>query len=201
MTQKSTPLRGVKRLATLAAFAASPLLAQSSDAPSQITDGLSDGTVVEDTRQVGDTYVKEEFSDWSLRCITTEDGNDPCQMYQLLQDEGGSAIAEFTMFRLPEGSEAAAGATIVAPLETALEYGLTVKVDEAPAKRYPFAFCNTVGCYARIGLTAEEIEAYKRGAEAVVQIVPIVAQDQVVQVKLSLSGFTAAYEASTVLSQ
>jgi len=187
--------------ATVVALSGTAALSQSSEEPQLTMEGLSGGTVVEETRTVGDTYFNGTFDDWRLRCIATADGNDPCQMYQLLSDSAGSAIAEFTMFRLPEGAQAAAGATIVAPLETALEQGLTIKVDDAPARRYPFAFCNTVGCYARIGLTAEDVDAYRRGAQASIRIVPIAAPDQTVEVGLSLTGFTAAFDASSVIDQ
>ena len=143
---------------------------------------------------------KKDFQPWALRCIVAANGVDPCQMYQLLQDAQGSPIAEFTMFRLPEGADAAAGATIVVPLETALELGLTIQVDDQPAKRYPFSYCNPVGCYARVGLTNEEVESYKNGAETNLSIVPIAAPDKRVQISASLAGFTAAFEASSVIN-
>ena len=163
--------------------------------------GLSMGQEVTDERKPGDTYIKEEFGDWALRCIVVKEGDDPCQMYQLLSDDEGSPIAEFTMFRLPSGAQAAAGATIVVPLETALQEQLSIKVDEGTVKRYEFAFCNAVGCYARIGLTSEDITAYKRGAKAVLSIVPIAAPDKRVNVEMSLEGFTAAFDASSELRQ
>lgn len=182
-------------------------LAQSSDdqdaaaeqeaAPAE--NGLAMGEEVSDTPQPGQTYIKQEFDDWALRCIVQPDVDDPCQMYQLLADSSNSPIAEFTMFRLPEGGQAAAGATIIVPLETSLQGQLAIQVDAQPPKRYPFAFCNTIGCYARIGLTAEDIEAYKRGAEASLSIVPIAAPNQTVTVTMSLGGFTAAFEQVSVL--
>ena len=164
-------------------------------------EGLALGTEVEDTPQPGDTYIRETFQDWSLRCVVVADADDLCQMYQLLSDANGSPVAEFTMFRLPEGGQAAAGATIVVPLETALAEQLAIKVDDETGRKYPYAYCNTIGCYARIGLTAEDVETYKRGAEAVLSIVPIAAPDQRVNVTLSLKGFTAAFEASSFLNQ
>ena len=201
MMINSTVRPALATVATFFTLSGTAVLAQSSNEPALTMEGLSGGTVVEETRQVGDTYFNGTFDDWSLRCIVTPDGNDPCQMYQLLSDSSGSPIAEFTMFRLPEGAQAAAGATVVAPLETSLERGLTIKVDQEDAKRYPFAFCNTIGCYARIGLTAEDVDAYRKGAQAIVRIVPIAAPDQRVDVALSLKGFTAAFEASSVLDQ
>lgn len=163
--------------------------------------GLSLGAPAPDPnleREVGETYFDGEFGDWSMRCITAASGEDPCQMYQLLTDEAGSPIIEFTMFRLPEDVEAAAGATIVVPLETALAEGLNIKVDDLPAKKYPFSFCNQIGCFARIGLTAEDVDTYKSGGTAQLTIVPMVAPNQRVQVQLSLDGFTAAFNTASV---
>ncbi|MFK7882444.1 invasion associated locus B family protein [Roseobacter sp.] len=173
-------------------------LATAQSDSSTIADELSLGDA---TPKVGEPYIQEEFGDWDMRCIKTEDGDDPCQMYQLLNDEQGSPISEFTLFKLPEGGEARAGATVVVPLETSLAAQLTIKIDDGVAKRYPFAFCNQVGCYARIGLTEEDVDNFKQGGKAVLTIVPIVAPDQRVNVDLSLSGFTASYDKVSVIEQ
>lgn len=170
-------------------------------AQSELTaQGLSTGQPVDTTRQPGDTYVKEEIGDWALRCIVQTEGEDPCQLYQLLANDQGVPIAEFSMFRLSEGQPVVAGATVIVPLETSLQQQLSIAVDEEQAKRYPFSFCNQIGCYARIGLTEEDIASYKRGREAVLTIVPMAAPDQQVTVTLSLTGFTAAID-SPLLAQ
>ncbi|MFK7746234.1 MAG: invasion associated locus B family protein [Roseobacter sp.] len=171
---------------------------ETSSDSSTIADELSLGEVAP---KIGETYIKEEFGDWDMRCIRTEDGDDPCQMYQLLSDQQGSPISEFTLFKLPEGGQAQAGATVVVPLETSLASQLTIKIDDQPAKRYPFAFCNQVGCYARIGLTEEDVNKLKQGNQAQLTIVPIVAPDQRVNIALSLSGFTASFEVVSIIEQ
>ncbi len=148
-----------------------------------------------DAAQPGETYLSESFGDWTMRCILTEDGNDPCQLYQLLQDEEGNNVAEISLFGLPPGGEAAAGATIVTPLETLLTEQLTLQVDGAQARRYPFSFCSTIGCFARVGFTDEEVTQFKRGRVAGLSIVPAAAPDQRVNLDVSLSGFTAGYDA------
>jgi len=190
---------------SLSILTASSGFAQENNGNQLTADGLSLGTPapqpVQTDREIGEMYISEEFRDWSLRCITTEDGNDPCQMYQLLTDDQGSPIIEFTMFRLPPNGEAAAGATVVVPLETALQQGMRVQVDDLPAQNYPFSFCNPVGCYARIGLTEDDVQNYKDGGVATITIVPIAAPNQRVRAELSLSGFTAAFDASSVLEQ
>jgi invasion protein IalB len=146
--------------------------------------------------EVGQPYIREEFGAWGLRCLRTEDGNDPCQLYQLLLDAEGNAVAEISLFPLPEGREAVAGATIVAPLETLLTENLTLSVDGANTRQYPFTFCNRAGCVARVGFTAAEVDQFRAGNAAQLAIVPAAAPDQQVTLDISLSGFTAGYEAA-----
>lgn len=143
----------------------------------------------------GSTYVKETHGDWELRCIRVESGTEPCQLYQLLQDGQGTSVAEIGMFSLPAGGEAAAGATIIVPLETLLSAGLRLGVDAAQPKVYPFTFCSQIGCIARVGFTAAEVDSFRKGGKAVLTIVPAVAPDQTVALDVSLSGFTAGFEA------
>lgn len=140
------------------------------------------------------TYIKEEYGDWQLKCFRSEAEEDPCQMYQLLTEEAGNPVAEFSLFRLPEGSQAVAGATIVVPLGTLLTEELRISVDGGPAKTYTYSFCSMVGCFARIGLTQDDIDAFKAGVEANLQLVPAQAPDQTLNIKASLSGFTAAFD-------
>ncbi|WP_394153241.1 invasion associated locus B family protein [Loktanella salsilacus] len=145
--------------------------------------------------QVGQPYIRDNFGDWSLRCLKAEEGQaDPCQLYQLLKDSDGNAVAEFSTFPLPEGQEAAAGATIVVPLETLLTQQLRLTVDSSEAKLYPFTFCNAAGCVARVGFTAAELAQLKRGNKAVLRMVPAAAPDQEVLLDISLSGFTAGFD-------
>ena len=42
---------------------------------------------------VGDVYIEGEYTDWEIRCIKSEDGNDPCQLYQLLADPNGNSVS------------------------------------------------------------------------------------------------------------
>lgn len=158
---------------------------------------LSLGEPASGEPQVGQPYIREESGDWSLRCLKTEDGNDPCQLYQLLEDADGNAVAEISMFPLPEGGQAAAGATIVAPLETLLTENLTLGIDGREPKRYPFTFCNRAGCVARVGFTAEEVDQFRNGNAAQMSIVPAAAPDERVELTISLAGFTAGFAQAT----
>ena len=166
---------------------------EAAPADAATADGLSMGTPANDG--IGSTYSKAAFDAWEQRCVKTETGQDPCQLYQLLKDEQGTSVAEINMFPLPAGGEAVAGATIIAPLETLLTAGLRIAIDGAEPKVYPFTFCARIGCVARIGFTAAEQAAFKKGAQAKVTIVPAVAPDETVQLAVSLKGFTAGFDA------
>ena len=158
-------------------------------------DGLSTGTEV---NRVGQTYVLSEHDDWELRCIRAPEGQkDPCQLYQLLEDQGGNQVAEINLFSLPEGDQLAAGATIVTPLETLLTRQVVLSVDGGQAKTYPFTFCTQVGCFARVGFTDGDVASFKRGNVAKIVVVPAQAPDQRVELTVSLKGFTKAFEAVT----
>lgn len=180
---------------------AAALLVQGSMAFSQETETQTPADPAEELslgeptgRQVGETYVAATFGDWAQRCQTAPEGQeDACNLYQLLTDENDAPVAEFSLFRLPEGSRAVAGATIVAPLETLLTQQLTLSVDNGEARRYPFSFCNAGGCIARIGLTQPEVDQFKLGSAATLRLVPAAAPNDEVILTLSLNGFTAAY--------
>lgn len=193
-------------LALMLALLAQPILAQTTEeAPAEgpvaadaaTTEGLSMGTEIGGNDGVGSTYTAATFEAWEQRCVRTESGIDPCQLYMLLKDEAGNSVAELTMFSLPEGTEgpAVAGATFIAPLETLLTAGMALQVDENSPKAYPFTFCTQIGCVARLGFTAEEVDQMKKGANAVITIVPYVAPDQRVTLTASLKGFTAGLQA------
>lgn len=167
----------------------------------QIEEQLSLGEDADKDPELGKPYTKKEIGSWEMRCIKTEEEVDPCQMYQLLADGEGAPVAEVSLFRLPDGGQAKAGATVVVPLETALPAQLTLSVDGGKARRYPYAFCNPVGCYVRMGLTDADIGAFKRGKQAVLTIVPALAPDQKVNLTLSLDGFTAGYDEVSVIEQ
>ncbi len=191
-------MRPTFKFAIVSAFlSAAPLMALAQDTNTGPT--LDLGQPVSDGPQLGERYSKEKFNDWDLACIKTEAETDPCSMLQVLSDDGGNPMAEVSMFRLKEGGQAVAGATIIVPLETLLPAQLTISVDGAGGKRYNYTFCNPIGCVAQIGLTEDDVNAFKKGAKATVSLVPAPAPDQRIELQLSLKGFTAAYDVVDVV--
>jgi invasion protein IalB len=189
----------------LAILLAGPLTAQTTEAPATETPPagqaptpggeLALGEPVQAGDGLGEPYIGGTFTDWALRCVRTDTGNDPCQLYQLLTDQNGNSVAEISVFPLPEGGQAEAGVTIITPLETLLTEQVLLRVDDGQPKRYPFTFCSAVGCVSRIGLVPEEVEGFRRGTTAQVRIVPAAAPDQEVILDVSLAGFTAGFQA------
>ena len=184
-----------------------PAQAEAPAADAAVPDGLSMGRDPEAAAAapadapadgIGSTYVAAKHGDWDQRCVRTEDGADPCQLYQLLKDDQGNPVAELSVFGLPKGQQAAAGATLIVPLETLLTEELTLQVDTGKPRKYPFSWCSSIGCIARVGFTAAEVDGFRKGNKARVTIVPVVAPDQKVGVDVSLKGFTAGYDAVNV---
>lgn len=163
--------------------------AEAPQAPADLNMGGVEGETGEP--KVGDPYIRETFDDWALRCVKTEEEQDPCQLYQLLLDGDGNAMAEISMFPLADSGQAKAGATVIVPLETLLTENLKISVDGNNARVYPFSFCNHGGCVARIGFTEADITNFKAGNVAKLVMVPAAAPDQKVELDISLKGFTA----------
>ncbi|MEL6586115.1 MAG: invasion associated locus B family protein, partial [Pseudomonadota bacterium] len=111
---------------------------------------------------------------------------------------GGNPTADVNIFDLPDGGEIVAGATILTPLQTLLTAQITMSVDGGQPRSYPFSFCDPSGCYARLGFTAEDVNRFRRGAEANLIVVPALAPDQKAELTMSLVGFTAGFEAIKV---
>lgn len=199
-----------KFLSTLSVLAllTSPLTAMAQDtsteAPAQDSantpaDELPLGTEVVDENGPGTAYIRENTGDWGLECFRVEEGQEePCQLFQALMDDQGNQVSNVRIFRLPDGGRAVAGALVAVPLETLLTAQLTIAVDGNAGKRYPFSVCDRLGCYARLGFTADDIAAFKRGKSATVSLVPFVAPDKPITLNMSLTGFTAGYEKATV---
>lgn len=163
--------------------------------PDGISMGTPDGLPDQASAAEGQIYLAAQFDDWEQRCVKTADGSDPCQLYQLVKDDTGNPVSEITIFILAPGGQAVFGASIMAPLETLLTANLRLAIDQNKGKLYPYSYCTTVGCVAKVGFTADELATLKKGKEVDLTIVPAAAPDKVVIAKISLKGFSAAYQA------
>ena len=169
------------------------LQAQTAQMPA--AEDFSTGEVVESNPAIGDYYAKGSFGDWTLRCLKTEQAQDPCQLFQLMHTPDGSPVAEYNLSPVQSDGLVIAGANVITPLETLLTQQLTIQVDDENAKIYPFAFCVQMGCVARIGLTEEDLDSYRSGAQAIITMFPAAAPTKPERLTLSLTGFTEGHEA------
>ncbi len=129
------------------------------------------------------------YGDWEIRC--SEDATN-CRMVQLAVDSDGNSVVSVTMQTLPEGASAQLGVVMVSPLLTLLPRGISVAVDDGVPAAYPFSWCDQQGCYARFGLTAAQVDAFKSGTSATINIFAVTDAENPVQASLSLSGITDA---------
>lgn len=159
----------------------------------QEASGLSLGKPLQPKREIGQPYIVERQDDWAIRCVTTETGNDPCEMFQLLVREEGNPIAEISMFPLPPNEPAVAGATILVPLETLLTAPLIIEYSDTKAKEYPYSYCNKSGCVVRVGFDQSDLDDLKQGREISMAISHILQPDQQLILPVSLIGFTAMF--------
>ena len=195
MTRKARIALSLVLAAALGALPASAQDSQTAPADPSPAAELPLGRQVVEGIEVGTSYLRETYGDWDLRCTRTVDLKDPCQLHQLMQDDKGNAVAEIALFPISGDPLRVAGATVALPLGTLLTEGLTVAVDSGPAKRYQFRYCLANGCYAPLGLTQEDIDAFKHGATANMVVVPVAQPNARVTVRVSLKGFTKGWEA------
>ncbi|MFY0595779.1 MAG: invasion associated locus B family protein [Cognatishimia sp.] len=179
----------IKKLALAAVFTV-PTVAFAQDTATDTTEAPSD---LATGQPVAPEVVSETFGDWTVNCQQLPEG-ERCQMQQLLLNSQETPAVEVNLFPVTGQSQVFAGGTIIAPLGTLLPAQLTISIDGALGKAYPFAFCLPDGCVSRVGLTKEDVTGLKKGAEAEVTLAHMSAPGQPINIKMSLSGFTKAFE-------
>ena len=155
-----------------------------------------DESMTGETQQT-EPYIKERIKDWNLKCIEPIDSIERCEANQIIFNQKQQPVAEISIFKLPKGQIAAAAATIIVPLETALNEGLVLEMQDLEPKKYQFKFCNSIGCYSQIGLTIEELEALKSKGKASIFLKHLSSGDQQIVIPISLSGFTTTFSKAT----
>jgi len=150
--------------------------------------------------QTGQTYAKEVFGDWELLCVKAEQGPERCELGQLILDGNSNAVADMRVFPLPPGNVAIAGATFINPLGVKLQGGMIFGVDDKATKQYPYQFCTSVGCIARVGFTPLELQALRKGDVGKLSFIMMNSGDQKITVNVSLKGFATGYAKLTKLN-
>lgn len=142
--------------------------------------------------------VRETHGDWQVVCA--EGQGDVCAMRQIGKGPEGSDVLAVTVRALDgvtaeDGRPVPAAIDIVAPLGVALRQGVRVTVDGGQERAAPFEVCMQNGCLVRSPMSEEFLNAMKRGRTARMVVVSTQQGGTEVPVDISLSGFTAAFNA------
>lgn len=138
--------------------------------------------------------LRETHGSWEIRCVT----NTPnCYMQQINVNAEGQPVLRVRIRKLPAGQPAAAIAEILTPITVFLQAGLGMKIDAGAGAVAPYTHCRPVppvGCVASPPLGENDIASLKSGGNAIFVMRQFPTRD-VVEVPISLAGFTAAFDA------
>jgi invasion protein IalB len=136
--------------------------------------------------------LKVKQGDWEVRCAPE---GKPCYMTQVVQNSEGAPLMNVVIRKLPAESKATAVALFRAPLGVVLPRGVEMRIDGGEPITSPFVYCLGNGCFSEVAMTLEGLQKLQRGAAATLSIYSVQKPNDAVQVKLSLIGFTKAFDA------
>ena len=136
---------------------------------------------------------RQRHGDWDVAC---DPGGQNCAMAQIGNDSTGTPVLEMVIRKLQAPLEvgertATAVLDVITPLGVVLTEGLTIVIDNGNKESAPFQICTEQGCLVREPVDDSLIKRLKAGGSASVSV--IAANQGEVKARLSLSGFTKAY--------
>ncbi len=133
------------------------------------------------------------FKDWRVQCETPEGAEKHCHMFQnVVLKEDGRQLLHIAVGHVPD-QERQIVAILTLPLGIALPPGVSLQVDDAEPMRLPVEHCIPQGCRVLLPVDDNLLGAMKAGTLAKVTFND--ATRQPIGVPVSLSGFTAAFNA------
>lgn len=141
--------------------------------------------------------VVATHGDWSILCLN---GQPPCIMRQIGYNADGRDIMEISIRRIePQQTQQGTVEAVMdvrVPLGVLLREGVGVQIDTSKPQRGQYSICLNEGCLMREPLPNAMIASMKKGAAATFNFVAPQGQGMSkMEAKISLSGFTAAYNA------
>lgn len=133
----------------------------------------------------------KKFKDWTVVCekLPTS-GKEICNIFQNVTNEQDKVVLQIAIGYPPGVSEPQVLLTL--PLGVMLQPGLEFTGGKAKAVRIPFNVCVNNGCVAVTKLNADTIKGMKAGTKGSVKFAA--SRKQIVEIPISLSGFTAAFK-------
>jgi invasion protein IalB len=141
----------------------------------------------------GAALQRTQHGKWDVAC---DPNGANCAMAQIGNDSTGTPVLEVVIRKLAAPLEvgertATAVLDVITPLGVVLTEGLSITIDNGPKESAPFQICTEQGCLVREPVDDDLIKRLKLGGSASVSV--IAANQGEVKAKLSLSGFTKAY--------
>jgi len=145
--------------------------------------------------------IGKTFGAWQQHCTPTPppgtapqpgaDSQEACFIGQQYIDPGSQRpVLKVTIGFF--GANRQTGAVIAFPLGVPLARGVQINVDGKALSPVPFQFCRRDGCQAFMLMSDEVVSAFKAGSQAVFTLQS--SQNEVLDIPLSLSGFTAGFD-------
>jgi invasion protein IalB len=141
------------------------------------------------------------FGDWVERCTPTPPpGASPpapgeqnvCFIMQQVMDQNTQRpLLKITVGFF--GQQRQVGAVIAMPLGVPLARGLEISVDGKEVRTVPFQICRRDGCQAYMLMDDAAVGAFKAGSQAQARVAS--AEDEAINLPISLKGFTAGFGA------
>ncbi|MCF3936272.1 invasion associated locus B family protein [Acuticoccus sp. M5D2P5] len=148
-------------------------------------------------QDAGPDALTEVYRDWTVRCATPDGGERRCWMTQVVnQTETGERILQIEIALSDDGPLLA----FLTPFGLHLPSGLDIAIDEGTVRTLAFRTCLPRGCLIEERPDEEELSAMRRGQT--MSVTMVAAQNEnAVNMELSLSGFSAAYNRLSALRQ
>ncbi|MCK5698078.1 MAG: invasion associated locus B family protein [Gammaproteobacteria bacterium] len=130
------------------------------------------------------------YKDWTVVCEESpKTKKKMCNIFQNVTNDKGKVAMQIAVGYPPE--KTTPQALITLPLGVLLPPGVEFLAGSEKATRAPFGVCINNGCIAIVQLDDTLIKGMKGGSKGGVKFVT--AQQQVIEIPISLSGFTAAF--------
>jgi invasion protein IalB len=146
--------------------------------------------------QTAQEPTRQQVGDWTVICAPA---GRPCVMEQIGKTAQGEDALSMQIEKLPEpqtvdGQQIESVGNFLVPLGVLLQAGLRLRVDSGETAASPYFLCQQNGCVVRAPLQPELLDRFRRGARATLTFAALDnGQPRDVEISLSLSGFTRAY--------
>lgn len=134
----------------------------------------------------------KKFKDWTVVCEKLPTTNEEvCNIFQNVTNEKGKVVMQVAIGYSAVVKEQIQ-AIVTLPLGVVLQPGIEITGGTAKPFRVPFSVCVQNGCIAIAKLENDVIKGMKEGSKGSIKFAA--AKQKVVEVPVSLSGFTAAFD-------